>query len=85
VVGQITALLEESGVIHRLAADVFLHQDALEEARQRLRQHLEKNHTMTASDAKNVLGSSRKYCIPLLEHLDKAGFTVRRGDLRELK
>jgi len=84
-VSQITVLLEESGEIHKLAPEVFFHRDALEEARQRLRQHLEKSQTMTASDAKNVLGSSRKYCIPLLEYLDKTGFTVRRGDLRELR
>lgn len=85
VVSQITALLEEGGEISKVAPEVFFHREALEEARQRLRQHLEKNQTMTASDAKNVLGSSRKYCIPLLEHLDKTGFTVRRGDLRQLK
>ncbi len=40
---------------------------------------------MTAGDAKNLLGSTRKYSIPLLEYLDQIGFTVRQGDKRVLK
>jgi selenocysteine-specific elongation factor len=84
-VEEITALLEEEGEVLRAASDVFFHKDAVEDARRRIREHLETHRTMTASDAKNVLGSTRKYSIPLLEQLDKEGFTVRRGDLRELR
>jgi selenocysteine-specific elongation factor len=78
-------LLAEEGELVRLNEDVYLHREALEEARRRLRQHLEAHRIMTASDARNVLGSTRKYCIPLLEALDKEGFTVRKGDFRELR
>jgi selenocysteine-specific elongation factor len=28
------------------------------------------------------LGTSRKYAVPLLEHLDRTGVTRRSGDLR---
>jgi len=28
------------------------------------------------------VGTSRKYAVPLLEHFDRTGVTVRRGDLR---
>ena len=59
--------------------------ESVEDARRKLREHLEAAKTMTASDAKNVLGSTRKYCIPLLELFDREGFTLRRGDLRELR
>ena len=38
----------------------------------------------TASRLRDALGTSRKYVIPLLEHLDRTGFTKRRGDLRVL-
>jgi len=84
-VAQITELLCEEGEAAKLAEDVYLHREAIEEARKRLREHLEKHRTMTASDARTVIGSTRKYMIPLLEHLDREGFTVRKGDLRELK
>ncbi len=34
----------------------------------------------TASELREALGLSRKYALPLLEHLDKVGFTVRDAD-----
>lgn len=38
----------------------------------------------TASEARQALGTSRKYIIPILEHLDRVGFTKRNEDLRTL-
>lgn len=84
-VQDILVLLEEEGEVLRLAEDVYFHRDAVNEAREKLRAHLLEHGTMTASDARQVLSSTRKFVIPLLEHLDKEGFTVRRGDLRSLK
>jgi selenocysteine-specific elongation factor len=78
-------LLEEGGELQKLAEGIYLHREAMEDARSRIRQHLEQKGSMTASDAKNLLGSTRKYSIPLLEQLDREGLTVRRGDLRELR
>jgi selenocysteine-specific elongation factor len=85
VMAQIALLLEAEGEAVKLAEEIFFHREAMEEARKRLRAHLEANRTMTASDAKTVLGSTRKYSIPLLEHFDREGFTIRRGDVRELR
>lgn len=78
-------LLEQEGEALNLAVDVHFHRKTLEEARRLIREHLLVHKTMTAADARNILGSTRKYMIPLLEHLDKEGFTVRKGDLRELR
>ena len=38
----------------------------------------------TASEAREALGTTRRTLIPLLEHLDRTGVTVRQGDLRRL-
>jgi selenocysteine-specific elongation factor len=84
-VEEIAALLAEEGEVQRVAEGVYFHRSAIEEAKRKLREHLETAKTMTAADAKNVLGSTRKWSIPLLEHFDREGFTLRRGDLRELK
>ena len=35
--------------------------------------------------AKELLGATRKYVIPLLEHFDKIGLTVRNDSVRKLK
>ena len=37
---------------------------------------------ITASAVREALGTSRKYVLPLLGHLDATGVTRRRGDLR---
>ena len=37
---------------------------------------------VTASQVRDVLGTSRKYLLPLLNHLDASGVTRRRGDVR---
>jgi selenocysteine-specific elongation factor len=37
---------------------------------------------ITVSALRQALGTSRKYAVPLLEHLDRTGVTRRSGDLR---
>jgi selenocysteine-specific elongation factor len=37
---------------------------------------------ITVSAFREAMGTSRKYALPLLEHLDQRKITVRRGDLR---
>ncbi len=77
-------LLDERGDAQKVSDGIYFHADAMEEARGLLRSYLEENGEMTAAEAKNVLGSTRKYMIPLLEQLDREGFTARRGDARVL-
>jgi selenocysteine-specific elongation factor len=38
----------------------------------------------TASEIRGLLNVSRKYAIPILEHLDSLGVTYRKGDFRYL-
>lgn len=50
-----------------------------------VRADLEKNGTMTAAQFRDLLGTSRKYAVPLLEWLDACGVTIRSGDRRTLR
>jgi len=50
----------------------------------RLEAYLRQNGAITAAQARDLLGSSRKYAIALLEHLDELRITRRAGDAREL-
>ena len=38
---------------------------------------------MSVADFKEISGLSRKWAVPLLEHLDRTGWTVRSGDERK--
>jgi selenocysteine-specific elongation factor len=40
---------------------------------------------MNAAAFRDLIGSSRKYTIPLLEYFDRVGLTIRIGDIRKLK
>jgi selenocysteine-specific elongation factor len=55
---------------------------AVEKARQIVRQGLERHGSLTVSQARDLLGSSRKYVLAVLAHFDAEGVTRRRGDER---
>ena len=44
----------------------------------------DQRRTMTAAEARDVLGATRKYILPLLEHMDALRITRRVGDARVL-
>ena len=66
------------------AGVIAFHRDAIEEAKRRIEQQFPPPQPFSVSEAKTVLDISRKYAIPLLEHLDSIGFTKRSGDQRVL-
>jgi selenocysteine-specific elongation factor len=39
---------------------------------------------MTVAEARDILGATRKYILPLLEHMDALRITKRSGDERVL-
>ncbi len=53
--------------------------------RTRVEVHLKENERMTASEFRDLIGTSRKYAVPLLEWLDAHGVTIRNGDYRTLR
>ena len=54
----------------------------LESLRVKLAAHFEKKPTLSVAEFKEISGVSRKYAVPLLEHGDRVGWTVRSGDER---
>jgi selenocysteine-specific elongation factor len=55
---------------------------AYADARRRIIDALQDRGALTVSDVRALLGSTRKYVVPLLTHLDAEGVTRRRGDER---
>jgi selenocysteine-specific elongation factor len=60
---------------------VAFHREALERARGALLAAFPPPTPFTVSKARELLGSTRKFTVPLLEHLHANGDTQRRGDL----
>jgi selenocysteine-specific elongation factor len=79
-----TALLVRLGVLVPISPGGWLGRAALEEAVATLRRAFGDGRPFSASQAREALGTTRRTAIPLLEHLDRTGVTVRQGDLRRL-
>lgn len=77
--------LVAAGRVVRLGPELHFAADAVEGARRRIVEYLEAAGTMLASDARDILGTSRKYVVPLLEYFDTHGVTKREGDTRTLR
>jgi selenocysteine-specific elongation factor len=59
--------------------------EQMTDIRNRLVQTLRAEKRITASRFRDVVGTSRKYIVPLLEHFDSTGVTIRDGDTRALR
>ncbi|HKT37853.1 MAG TPA: selenocysteine-specific translation elongation factor [Ktedonobacterales bacterium] len=81
---EVTALLVEQGVLVRLNDAVLLERSAYVEALRRMVEHLRTHESLTVADARDLLGTTRKYMLALFEHTDERRYTVRRGDDRIL-
>ena len=77
--------LVTDGRIVRVNADTVFARSAYDEAVRQLRTHLAEHRTLTVAAARDLLGSSRRYVLPLLEWLDAQKITRRVGDDRILR
>jgi selenocysteine-specific elongation factor len=82
---KLIALLEDEGLVVKLRDGVLFLTSTIDEAKATLREHLAENASLAPADLKQLFGITRKYGIPLLEHLDVIGFTRRDGDRRLLR
>jgi selenocysteine-specific elongation factor len=81
---RMTAVLVRLGVLVAIAPGLYLGRSTLERAVDELRRAFPGGRRFAATEAKEALGTTRRSAIPLLEHLDRSGVTVRLGDLRRL-
>jgi len=76
--------LIDLGELKQISSDVVYSADGYQELVARIVNYLEQNSTIDVGKLRDLLGTSRKYAIALLEHLDDARVTRRVGDEREL-
>jgi selenocysteine-specific elongation factor len=81
----VIAALVELGQIKQLTPDVVFRSEDYEKMVAKVRAFITENEQMTVADARDLFGSSRKYMLALLEHLDATGVTMRDGDFRKLR
>ena len=73
------------GRIRQINPDVALLRETYADAVGRIRALIGDRGTITAAEVRDALGTTRKYALALLEHLDESGVTRRVGDARVLR
>lgn len=78
------AFLVRVGQVVSLDEKTVIDSDSFDAAADQIQAHLAEHTSATASDLRQLLGTSRRVAMPLLERLDSDGLTRRDGDLRFL-
>jgi selenocysteine-specific elongation factor len=79
------AALVDLGQLTIVSPEVVFRRADYEHMVVKVRETIRKNGQITAAEARDLFGTSRKYALALLEHLDAIGVTIRDGDFRRLK
>ncbi|MTI81779.1 MAG: selenocysteine-specific translation elongation factor [Firmicutes bacterium] len=78
------AYFTRTGKVIKLADDIYFHQATLKQAKQKVINYLKENNSITIAEARDLLQTSRKYALPLLEYFDRERITRRIEDNRVL-
>lgn len=78
----VAAAMQAMGEIIRLDENLMFPPRTLEEIEQRLLGYLHRNRELSVSAFRDLVGTTRKYAVPLLNYFDNKGVTVRKGDVR---
>ncbi|MBO5994245.1 MAG: SelB C-terminal domain-containing protein [Firmicutes bacterium] len=76
--------LSEEGRLVRLDYQYFIDKDAMDKAMEGLKRHIEENGRITLAEFRDMLGTSRKYAMAILDYTDKNKITEKKEDYRVL-
>ena len=79
---EIVSLLDDRREVVRASDSVVFSASAFDEMAARISAYLDANGEISVADARDMFGTSRKYALALMDHLDRVGATRRVGDAR---
>ncbi len=83
-VPELLALLCDEQKLVEVSSGLYLDFDVEAELRRKVVARLADGSSMTMADLRDLLGTTRKYAVPIGEYLDRIGLTRREGDVRNL-
>ena len=83
-VPELLQMATDNGDLVNITKEIYFHHKTMEQIHQTLAMEIQKNGGLTISEIRQILDTTRKYAVPLCEHLDSIGFTERDGDKRVL-
>ncbi|MDH7485153.1 MAG: selenocysteine-specific translation elongation factor [Anaerolineae bacterium] len=82
---EVLQALIESNTLTRISEEVLFLTETYEKMVARIMAHLQSEGSITVAQVRDMFGTSRKYALPLMEHLDERRLTRRVGDQRVLR
>ncbi len=82
---ELLGVLVDQGKVVKVNESVVFTAAAYREVADKIVAHLKANGRITVAEARTMFNTSRKYILPLLEHLDQQRVTRRMGDERVLR
>ena len=76
--------LVTDGTLVMLNPQICWYKDVYAESCRVTREHFEKEETLVLGQLRDVLNTSRKYALALLDYYDKNRITKKDGDIRRL-
>jgi selenocysteine-specific elongation factor len=84
VVPELLVLLRDEERLVEISSSLYFDADAARELVRRVSERLADGTAITMSELRDLLGTTRKYAVPLGEYFDRIGLTKREGDVRRL-
>jgi selenocysteine-specific elongation factor len=79
---EMVGVLQRTGRLVKVTADLSYGRRVFDALVEDIRAHLRAHGRIDVQELKQLKGLTRKFAVPLLEHLDALGVTLRQGDLR---
>lgn len=73
--------LVRAGVLVKLG-DMFVYRKTMQYIVQLIHKHFQEKETLTVAELRDILNTSRKIAVPVMEYLDMNKYTFREGDIR---
>jgi selenocysteine-specific elongation factor len=80
----IMKLMNNEGSVTRINDSVYMSTSAYDRMLELLKGHFGAREEMTVAEFRDLLGTTRKYALPLLEYMDSRRITLRVGEVRKL-
>jgi selenocysteine-specific elongation factor len=84
-VPELLALLCDEECLVQIGPELYVDYDRAAELRQMVTERLADGSAITMAELRDLLGTTRKFAVPIGEYLDRIGLTRREGDVRYLK
>ncbi len=69
-------------IIIKVSPDMYFTWDAIEKGKEIINEYFAQEKELSLAGARDILNTTRKYALPLIEYYDKVRFTRRIGDVR---